>query len=96
MCFLLQVRLNGVATFIGKVGLSVAILVFIIQFIRCVSLSHSVCDVLSKSQVEQMQPHIFGSCWSGHIGVEGWVWVSFLYFSFIFSCDCAEDLIVMQ
>jgi Ca2+-transporting ATPase len=34
MCFLLQVRLNGVATFIGKVGLSVAILVFIIQFIR--------------------------------------------------------------
>ncbi|CAM6053706.1 unnamed protein product [Sphagnum tenellum] len=30
----LQVRLNGVATFIGKVGLSVAILVFIIQFIR--------------------------------------------------------------
>jgi hypothetical protein len=68
MCFLLQVRLNGVATFIGKVGLSVAILVFIIQFIRCVSLSHSVCDVLSKSQVEQMQPPIFGSCWSGHIG----------------------------
>jgi Ca2+-transporting ATPase len=34
MFFLLQVRLNGVATFIGKVGLSVAILVFIIQFIR--------------------------------------------------------------
>ncbi len=66
--FLLQVRLNGVATFIGKVGLSVAILVFIIQFIRCVSLSHSVCDMLSKSQVEQMQPAIFGSCWSGHIG----------------------------
>jgi hypothetical protein len=65
---LLQVRLNGVATFIGKVGLSVAILVFIIQFIRCVSLSHPVCDVLSKSQVEQMQPAIFGSCWSGHIG----------------------------
>jgi Ca2+-transporting ATPase len=30
----LQVRLNGAATFIGKVGLSVAILVFIIQFIR--------------------------------------------------------------
>lgn len=24
--------------------------------------------VLSKSQVEQMQPAIFGSCWSGHIG----------------------------
>jgi Ca2+-transporting ATPase len=30
----LQVRLNGAATFIGKVGLSVAILVFIIQLIR--------------------------------------------------------------
>jgi Ca2+-transporting ATPase len=34
MCFLLQVRLNGVATFIGKVGLSVAVLVFLILFIR--------------------------------------------------------------
>lgn len=30
----LQVRLNGAATFIGKVGLSVAIMVFIIMFIR--------------------------------------------------------------
>jgi hypothetical protein len=30
----LQVRLNGVATFIGKVGLSVAVLVFLILFIR--------------------------------------------------------------
>ncbi|KAL2635517.1 hypothetical protein R1flu_006996 [Riccia fluitans] len=30
----LQVRLNGVATFIGQIGLSVAILVFVILFIR--------------------------------------------------------------
>ncbi|KAG0598154.1 hypothetical protein M758_12G050700 [Ceratodon purpureus] len=30
----LQVRLNGVATFIGKVGLTVAVLVFVILFIR--------------------------------------------------------------
>ena len=30
----LQVRLNGVATFIGKVGLSIAALVFIILIIR--------------------------------------------------------------
>ncbi|KAL3683654.1 hypothetical protein R1sor_001676 [Riccia sorocarpa] len=30
----LQVRLNGVATFIGQIGLSVAVLVFVILFIR--------------------------------------------------------------
>lgn len=30
----MQVRLNGVATFIGKVGLTVAGLVFLILFIR--------------------------------------------------------------
>jgi hypothetical protein len=33
-CAELQVRLNGVATFIGKVGLSVAVLVFLILFIQ--------------------------------------------------------------
>jgi magnesium-transporting ATPase (P-type) len=90
----LQVRLNGVATFIGKVGLSVAILVFIIQFIRCVSLSHSVCD--AKAKLSKCSQPSLGPVGLATLGVQGWVRVSFLYFFLIFSCDHAEDLIVMQ
>ncbi|KAG0623275.1 hypothetical protein M758_3G161600 [Ceratodon purpureus] len=47
----LQVRLNGVATFIGKVGLSIAVLVFIILIIRFFAIDYKLPQNKSASAI---------------------------------------------